>query len=45
MNDYIKETDILEVLDILDELDIFKDLEKDLKFIYDSKIEKGALND
>ncbi len=45
MNDYIKETDILEVLDILDELDIFQDLEKDLKFIYNSKIEKGVLND
>ena len=40
MNDYIKETDILEVLDILDELDIFQDLEKDLKFIYDSKVEQ-----
>lgn len=45
MNDYIKQSDILEVLDILDELDIFQDLENDLKFIYNSKIEKGALND
>ena len=45
MNDYIKQSDILEVLDILDELDIFQDLEKDLKFIYNSKIEKEALND
>ena len=40
MTDYIKETDILEVLNILDELDIFQDLEKDLKFIYDSKVEQ-----
>lgn len=40
MNDYIKQSDILEVLDILDELDIFQDLEKDLKFIYDSKVEQ-----
>jgi len=39
MNDYIKETDILEVLDILDELDIFQDLDEELKIIYDSKIE------
>ena len=40
MNDYIKQSDILEVLDISDELDIFQDLEKDLKFIYDSKVEQ-----
>jgi len=39
MNDYIKETDILEVIDILDELDIFQDLDEYLKFVYDSKIE------
>ena len=40
MNDYIKQSDILEVLDILDDLDIFQDLENDLKFIYDSKVEQ-----
>jgi len=40
MNDYIKQSDILEVINILDELDIFQDLEDDLKTIYDSKVEQ-----
>jgi hypothetical protein len=40
MTDYINETYILEVLDTLDELDTFQDLDEELKYIYDSKLEQ-----